>query len=354
MRFTDAAKDGPLGHEALLDGLWRAAREDRLAHALCFVGPEGVGKFLCAERLAQGLLCARGIGPPCGVCGPCKRNRIDAHPDVFVVDPTQAGLETIAIGYVTPRSDGPKATIEQFLSLRALEGGWRVVLVRESERLVEEAQNALLKTLEEPGDSTLLVLETSRPDRLLPTIHSRCVRVPFRGLEHALVLRALQGQGVEAQDAALLARIGDGAPGLSLSLHERGVLGMRAILARALEPGSDLLGLAAEVSDLEGHFPEKTPTAKARARARTFLDLAAFVVRDGLRIVAGVAPETLPHGDLAVHLGAIGEGTLVTSLERILAARQDVDMNLAPDAAVERALLAFEPLRSPLSPVMRR
>ena len=77
-----------IGHELVLEGLWRAARAKRLAHALCFVGPEGVGKFLSAERLALGLVCARGIGAPCGTCGPCKRAQSDSHPDIFVIDPT--------------------------------------------------------------------------------------------------------------------------------------------------------------------------------------------------------------------------------------------------------------------------
>src|SRR5262245_10670918 len=105
-----------VGHERVLAGLWQAARGRRLAHALCFTGPEGVGKFLAAERLALGLVCARGIGEPCGACGPCKRGKSDAHPDLFVVDPTIEGLETITIGHVTPRADGPKVTIVQFLS----------------------------------------------------------------------------------------------------------------------------------------------------------------------------------------------------------------------------------------------
>lgn len=344
----------PLGHASVLEGLWRAARGGRLAHALCFVGPEGVGKFLCAETLAQGLLCARGVGAPCGTCGPCKRNRIDSHPDVFVVDPTLEGLESLPIGHVTPRSDGPKMSIEQFLSLRPMEGGWRIVLVRESERLVEEAQNALLKTLEEPGDSTLLVLETSRPDRLLATIHSRCVRVPFCGLDVASVLTVLKREGIDESDARELARLCDGAPGMASTLAQRGVLSMREILVRALEPKSDLIALASEVSEIEGRYTEKTATAQGRTRARTFLDLMALSVRDGLRVTAGVSPETLPHGALAVLLSRAGEDALATSLERILASRQDVDMNLAPDAAVERALLALEPLRSTPAEVSRR
>ena len=334
----------PIGHADVLAGLWRAAQERRLAHALAFVGAEGVGKFLAAERFAAGLLCARGIGAPCGACGPCKRLRIDSHPDVLVVDPTVEGLETISIGHVTPRPDGPKQPIAQFLSLRAMENGWRIVLVRECDRLVEEAQNALLKTLEEPGEDTLIVLETARPDRLLATIHSRCVRVPFGPLARADVERVLAGQGTPREELARLAVLSDGAPGRGLALARAGVFEMLAVLERAVGADPDPCARVAEWQEVEGVFPGKTPSAQARAKARVFLDLAAGVVRDALRIRAGLAADALPCGVLAGRLQAVPDVVLGTSLERILLARQDVEQNLAPDAAVERALYACEAL----------
>lgn len=336
----------PVGHASALEGLWNAARARRLSHALCFAGPEGVGKFLAAERLAAGLLCANGPGTPCGACGPCKRLRAGSHPDVFVLDPIEAELESIPISWVTPRSDGPAQTIEQFLSLRAMEGGWRVVIVRESDRLVEEAQNALLKTLEEPGDDALLVLVTARPDRLLPTIHSRLVRVPFRLLTRDEARAALVQSGVPAARAAGLARLSGGAPGLGLALEKGGVDEMLTVLGAALEPGADPFALAASVAEIEGEYPGQTVPAQNRARARAFLDLAARVIHDGVRVLHGVPPDELCHGDLAVLAARLGEAGSSLALDRILAARQDVDANLAPDAAVERALCALETPRA--------
>ena len=73
----------PLGHSALIQSLWRAAQRQRLGHALLFSGPDGIGIFLAAQWLAAGLLCERGPGQPCGVCGACKRVRADSHADVF-------------------------------------------------------------------------------------------------------------------------------------------------------------------------------------------------------------------------------------------------------------------------------
>lgn len=331
----------PIGHATVLEGLWSAARAKRLAHALCFVGPSGAGKFLAAEWLAMGLLCARGPSAPCGECGACKRAKIDSHPDVFVVEVDPEESEWITIDRVASRQGGDVPSIESFLSLRPMEGGWRVVLVREADRLNEQAQNALLKTLEEPGESTLLVLETARPDRLLPTIHSRCVRVPFSALSRAEVERVLAQNGVVAKEVHELARWAAGAPGFAIALAARGGREMRAQIEAAIAGSAEPFAIAAEVAEIEGDFPGKTAAARGRTRARTFLDLSIAVLADAIRHRSGLAPEALAHGDLAARFGAVPEAVLLSSLERILQARQDVEQNLSPEAAIDRALLAF-------------
>src|SRR5262249_17277137 len=194
--------EAPEGHAGAMESLLRAARERRLAHALLFAGPEGIGKFLAAEWLAFGLVCERGAARACGACGPCKRLRAGAHPDVFAIDPDLEGEEEIRIGRITYRERDPRANGLEFLSLRPMEGGWRVVIVRDAERMTDEAQNALLKTLEEPGDSTLLVLVAAREEILLDTTRSRCVRVGLRPLEVPAVARLLGARGIAADEAA--------------------------------------------------------------------------------------------------------------------------------------------------------
>ena len=172
----------PRGHDALVVRLFDAARAGRLPHALLFEGPEGTGKFTAMRWFASGLLCAEGPGPPCGECGPCKRVRSDNHPDLYVVDPTASGEETLRVQRIAYRPDAPnnpdpEDCVESFLDLRAVEAELRPVLLREAHRMNTAAQNALLKTLEEPRPGVVLVLETHRSDLLLETILSRCVRV---------------------------------------------------------------------------------------------------------------------------------------------------------------------------------
>jgi DNA polymerase-3 subunit delta' len=341
--------EAPEGHAAVVEGLLRAAREGRLAHALLFAGPDGIGKFLAAEWLAFGLVCAHGPAPPCGACGPCKRLKAGTHPDVLAIDPDLEGEEEIKIGRITYRERDPRSNVLEFLSLRPMEGGWRVVLVRDAERMTDEAQNALLKTLEEPGESTLLVLVASRPENLLETTRSRCVPVALGPLGVGAAARLLAARGVAPEEAAVLARWSRGSPGLALLSRERGVFELRSRIERVLDGRLDPLAAAAEIADRPGEFPGRTPTARARWQARTCLDLVIAVLGDRLRARAGLDRALLAHGDLA-RGGDGGEEALeaadLRALEVCLEARQDVEANLAPDATLERALCALEPDRT--------
>ncbi len=333
--------DTPLGHERQIAGLWAAASEGRLAHALLFAGPAGIGKFLAAETLTAGLLCERGPGRPCRQCGACKRVAADSHPDVHIIDPLKEELETIPIKRIAPREGSEGQTLEEFLGLRAMEGGWRIVLVRESERLNEEAQNALLKTLEEPGADALLILECSRTERLLPTILSRTVQVHLEPLAHEQVVASLVAQGVEPERVHEAARIADGAIGLAQRVLDEDWLERRAVLADCLRGRVSAWEALQALDGLAGDFPGRTAAAKARNEARATLDLGVALLRDAARLEAGLPEAAVPHaavlGDLPRSISSRER------LERVLVARQDVDLNLAPDAALERMLLALAP-----------
>jgi DNA polymerase-3 subunit delta' len=350
---AEPALVGP--HEEILLGLWRAAGAGRLPHALLFHGPEGIGKFAAARRLAQGLLCRAGPGAPCQSCDACKKVVSDNHLDQFVLDIAHEEVsedrrkDRIGIDRIVRRQgpsswDGP--VIEEFLGLRAAEGGWRTILVREAERLQHsqnEAQNSLLKMLEEPGAQVLWVLESAHPDALLPTVRSRCVPVRFEPLVDADVLAVLARHGVDGAEADQLARWSRGSPGRALALRERGALALRpaleAILAGRTSPleGADALWL------VEGEFRGRSPTARAREKARAVLDLAAEVLVDLLRNASGAPAQALSHGDLS---GSVGPGSgprLRYALEAVLAARADLERNLDPTAVVDAALLALAP-----------
>lgn len=341
----------PLGHATLIERLWRASTAGRLPHALLLEGPEGIGKFLAARWLAAGILCASGPGRPCGSCGPCKRVTSGGeggnHPDLLVVDPLAEGEERIRVHRIayrpdTPGVSDPEKSVEHFLELREMEGRGRVVIVRESHRMNASAQNALLKTLEEPRPGTHLVLETHQSELLLSTIKSRCVRIRCQPLAAEDCGRVLETEGLAKDRARVLARWAEGSPGRALSLAARGAEEHREHLAAVLTGASTPWSAARELSGIEGDFPGKSAGARARDRARLVLDLALAIVRDRMRMAEGVAAEELAHGDLAEALGADdGPRSLARTLERLLVARGDVERNLGPEAIVERALLVL-------------
>jgi len=331
-----------LGHGALLEGLFRAARAGRLAHALLFHGPEGVGKFLAARALAAGLLCERGPAPACGSCGACRWMAAGSHADLFVLDALEEGEEQILVERVRAGGESDQgATLGDFLALRAREGGWRVVLVRDAQRLTNSAQNSLLKTLEEPGERVLIVLETARLDLLLPTTLSRCVRVAFGPLAPADARTVLARHGLAGAQAERLARWAHGSPGRALRLQRENAP-RQLELACAVARGELGTGAALEeLLELEGEFTGSTDAALLRARARSFLEQALDLALDAERAAAGIPAAELAHGERAAELAAAPAALRERRLAELAAARQDVERNLAGEALLERALLAL-------------
>ncbi len=347
--------------EERLRGLWRAASQGRLPHALLFHGPRGIGKFAAALLFVRGLLCARPLpAGPCGECGPCKRMLSANHLDVFVLDVSAGGSgaeaqeERIKLDRIVrrpaPAWDGP--VVEEFLALRPAEGGWRALIVRDAERLrhsQNEAQNALLKMLEEPGRSVLWILVSARPEALLATVRSRCVAVPFEALSQAQTLGVLRTHGLEGEQARQLARWSRGSPGEALALRARGALSFRPLIDALLAGRSPPLAAPRAVWEVEGEFPGRTPSARQREQARAFLDLALEVAADRLRLEAGTACAELAHGDFDdPSAPGPSASALRAALEGLLQARADLERSLDAQALVDAAVLALAPAEEAL------
>jgi DNA polymerase-3 subunit delta' len=215
------------------------AQGQRLHHALLLQGGKGVGLPELALGLAQTLLCERpSAAGACGVCESCHLFASGNHPDLHIIVPSvkdsddaaSPAEEGAAPEVVWPSSHTPEITargeikvesIRQLISASTLgttRGGRRVVVLYPAEALNAVSANALLKTLEEPPPGMLLLLATSEPGRLLPTIRSRCqvVNVPTPAANAPDVLAWLAGQGV--QDAAAWLALARGAPYAALNL----------------------------------------------------------------------------------------------------------------------------------------
>ncbi len=223
----------------------------RPPHALLIAGPGSVGKTTLALDLAAGLLCTAGepSDRPCGACRACRRVRTRSHPDLHWLAPTDPGRQIVIGG----EAGGPRGIrdLAAELALAPLEGRVRVAIVEAADRMNEPAQNAFLKTLEEPPPASVIVLCADAPDRLLPTIRSRCATVRLglvgsRTIEALLVERDL----AEPPLAGRLARLAGGRPGIAVAyalapeaLAVRGEV-LRSLLdLLAADPGSRLASI---------------------------------------------------------------------------------------------------------------
>jgi len=158
------------GHRRLLDLLARSIERNSLPPSLILEGSEGAAKRATAIAVAQSLNCTKlQDGDACGKCVACTKIARAVHPDVLIVEPGDSG--TIKVDQVREIVDRA--------GYRPFEGKRRVVIVDQADAMVGAAQNALLKTLEEPPSSSVFLLLTSRPDMLLPTVRSRCIRLRF-------------------------------------------------------------------------------------------------------------------------------------------------------------------------------
>ena len=189
---------GLLGQTQAVALLSEALAQQRLAPAYLFNGPEGVGRRLAALRFLEGV-----IAGPQGSAAVRRRLQEGNHPDLLWVEPTYSEkgqlvpLSQAAAAGVS-RKAAPQLRLEQvravsrFLARRPVEAPRCLVVIEAVEAMAEGAANALLKTLEEPGDGLLLLL-SSAPERLLSTIRSRCQAIPFARLSPPLLEQVLAG-----------------------------------------------------------------------------------------------------------------------------------------------------------------
>jgi DNA polymerase-3 subunit delta' len=305
-----------------------ALTQGRVAHAYLFTGPDGVGKSMAATWFAGALFCAGEGVEPCGECPGCRKTLGGMHADLHRLETEGAGRRV--------RIDAVRL-VTKALHMAAYEGGYRVVIIREADRLNEESANALLKTLEEPPERTVIVLVTSLPAVLPDTIRSRCQLTRFVPLPRDLCAELLTARGVDPLDAKVAAALAEGSVGHALELAEFGVLDDRAATLGAvarldLSRPSELLGMASE-------WASGADLAGRRTAVSRRLDLLASWYRDLVLMDAGCEVGQLVHSDLIEGLLADGPPAPSIShrcLDRIGEAREALVLNADARLTCER------------------
>ena len=280
------------GQEQAIHWLRQSYLADRLSHALLFAGPEGVGKATTAAALGRLFLCEQPRGDrSCGTCDSCRVFDAGNHPDFHVIT-----RELIRYHDKTGKSKGIELSI-QVLRPELIEpagrkpamGTGKVFVIEQAQAMNAQAQNALLKTLEEPLGRTLIVLLTDQPGALLATIRSRCQMVRFAALGTDLVERELVQRGVEQDAARDAARVSRGSLGTAMKWTQDGVVAPARELAEII----DGLFAGEQPADLPGWFKSAADAYAGRQLERDPLASKDQATREGLTLYLLLAGEQI-------------------------------------------------------------
>lgn len=311
------------GHERQKNILRRALSRKRIAHAYLFEGPDGIGKRLVALAFARALLCNHGTG--CGDCSACRKIDHNNHPDIHILNADGASIKIEQI-----------RGLQQSMSLRPLEGRYKICLIDGAEAMTLGAANALLKTLEEPRENTLLILLSDRPEQLLTTICSRCQRLPFSRLpKDQLSLLLAQKLDLDEGQASILAALSEGSLKKALGSNRHLYLEKRHNLIQslsALSSGSTIptFALADELAT------EKEALAD-------ILDIFQAFYRDILQVKHGRPDSDLVNQDMLELLhrqsGTLTTEALLTRLKALDETRYHLQRNVNNQLALEVMLI---------------
>lgn len=319
-----------IGHQHVLGLISRAAVGGTLPPSLIFAGPSGVGKHMAAVALAQLLNCQTPVGAArtdndaCGECSACRRIARRVHADVLFIEPGDTGSIKV---------DQIREAIERS-AYRPFEGRRRVVIINEADEIVSEAQNALLKTLEEPPPASTFILVTSRPDTLLITVRSRCQRLRFGRLAPADVAAVLmQKHDYAERDAHAAASLSDGSIGRALEEGSESFVEARDAALQLLKTAASSSAPAAR---MQGALA--LPGAGRGKADRVALAQSLLAMSSILRDLGMLSSRADPH--------ALANADLQTPLEGLLRAFDGVRV-LSAFSNVDRALDALDRNASP-------
>ncbi len=319
-----------IGHDAVIRLLKGQIREKRIPHTALWIGPSGIGKAALARAFAKALECAQPVdGDACDACESCRKIEQGTSPDFLTVGPesdapkkeSEPSRSSGQIGIDQVRK------LENWMSLTPHSGRWKIGVLDRAETMTDQAANACLKMLEEPPSRSLFILLTTAPNRLLPTIVSRChrLRLSPQGVERvAAYLR--EKEKIEPAMAQMVAVASSGRLGMALEF-------LRTDHLQERNRNLDQMIQAIQRGDLE------IPVAKlSRDKISENLEWYAAWLRDRLILQLQGDPSWIIHQDRMPELRAasktLSAEALLQRLDRVYAVEQAIKKN----ASVKNAL----------------
>ncbi len=311
-----------IGHARIHDVLTKAVSAERVPQTLMFAGPPGIGKYTTAITLANALNCTHvRDGVPCGTCPTCERIADGRFSDVVVVN--KGDYASISIKVVREK-------ILALIGYRPFEGRKRVFIVDGADDLTWEAQDSLLKTLEEPPPAAVLILVATSPDAMKATVLSRCRRLRFGALSDGDVARVLTEKlGMDPASARSRAAIAGGSVGVALAIDGGSLEADRELAMALLEAaaGSSLGPRLKAAVALTQHDKKR----RAREAVSTRLAHLSSLLRD-VAMAASSDGKTAPaNQDLAEALAGLARAyppdRLIPAFALVARAQNALDRN---------------------------
>ena len=171
-----------IGHEQIIEHLKNAIELDKVSHAYIFNGPEYSGKMMLAEAFAMALMCQENKSEACMQCRSCKQTMGHNHPDIIYVKHEK--INTISV-------DDIRQQLNNDIIIKPYESPYKIYIIDEAEKMNPQAQNALLKTIEEPPAYAIIILLTTNANSFLPTILSRCIKLDIKAVPNDSIKKFL-------------------------------------------------------------------------------------------------------------------------------------------------------------------
>ena len=203
-----------IGHEDVIEYFKRTIKSKNISHSYLLEGGQGIGKKRLAKTFAKTLLCEEADATsPCHICTSCIMMETDNNPDYFEVFSKKASIGV----------DDIREQVVEKMDIKPYRSQYKVFIIPEAERMTLQAQNALLKTIEEPPAYGIVILITKNPAKIISTVHSRCARVRALPLSTQRIKKYIQNNhGLEEWEALLYADFADGSIGKAKEMVEEG------------------------------------------------------------------------------------------------------------------------------------
>jgi len=346
--------DSFLGNRRIVEVLKRAIEQDRMPHAMIFAGPSGIGKCTLALLLAQVLNCLSPMNHnACGECVSCKkisatlkgrtlqcqstksdgfcgtcsncRLRMQQHPDIRLIEPEKT---TISIDQVRKLIDE--------VAFQPFEARYRLIILDPADQMKAEAQNSLLKTLEEPASRTIIVLITTNPYMLLETIRSRARILRFGEIPRDAVEQHLMYEKkMAAEDAHLAAALSGGSLATAMAFDTQAYRELR-------EQALHFVALLLEGKDFKDASIMAGKVSKDKRAFAAWIDAVTALLED--TYYAAIAPERIGQSDLSEKLDEIARRTsrptLVSAIHAVRKLKRELQINVNRQLALEAMFLS--------------